>query len=49
LAEGGDLYDAFPEATTLRTLGKVADNVIEYFGSQDIVRVPVRGRQTSAR
>jgi 5'-nucleotidase/UDP-sugar diphosphatase len=47
LAEGGDLYDSFPEATTLRTLGKVADNVIAYFGSQEVVRVPARGRQTS--
>ncbi len=47
LGEGGDLYDSFPEATALRTLGKVADNVIKYFASQDIVRVPARGRQTS--
>ena len=48
LAEGGDLYDVFPEATTLRTMGKVSDKVIDYFLQQDVVRVPPRGRQTSA-
>ena len=31
LAEGGDLYDAFPEATRLRTLGKVSDVVLDTF------------------
>ncbi len=49
LAEGGDLYDVFPEATTLKTMGKVSDIVIDYFRQRDMVRVPPRGRQTSAR
>jgi 2',3'-cyclic-nucleotide 2'-phosphodiesterase/3'-nucleotidase len=48
LAEGGDLYDAFPEATKLRTLGKVSDVVVDYFRSRDLVKVPRRGRQKSA-
>ncbi len=48
LAEGGDLYDAFPEATKLRTLGKVSDVVVDYFSSRDVVKVPRRGRQKSA-
>jgi 2',3'-cyclic-nucleotide 2'-phosphodiesterase/3'-nucleotidase len=48
LAEGGDLYDAFPEAKRLRAHGKVADAVIEYFRSREVVTVPERGRQTSA-
>ena len=47
LAEGGDLYDAFPEAKRLRTLGKVSDVVVGYFRSRDVVRVPPRGRQKS--
>ena len=47
-AEGGDLYDAFPEGKHLREYGKVADVVIEYLGSQDVVAVPKRGRQRSA-
>ena len=47
LAEGGDLYDAFPEGKRLREHGKVADVVIEYIGSRDVVAVPKRGRQTS--
>jgi 5'-nucleotidase/UDP-sugar diphosphatase len=45
LAEGGDLYDAFPEATTLRKLGKVSDIVVDYFRARDVVTVPPRGRQ----
>ena len=45
LGEGGDLYDAFPEAKRVRTYGKVADNLIAYFRSQDVVAVPKRGRQ----
>jgi len=49
LAEGGDLYDAFPEAAKLRTLGKVSDVVVDYFRSRDLVKVPHRGRQKSAR
>ena len=47
LAEGGDLYDGFPEATRLRTLGKVSDVVVDYFRRRDIVKVPLRGRQKS--
>ncbi len=47
LAEGGDLYDAFPEGKKLRTLGKVSDVVIDYFKSRDVVEVPPRGRQKS--
>jgi len=49
LAEGGDLYDVFPEATELRRAGKVSDLVIEYFREHDVVRVPESGRQTSAQ
>jgi len=49
LAEGGDLYDAFPEAKRLRTLGKVSDAVVGYFRSRDVVKVPPRGRQRNAR
>jgi 2',3'-cyclic-nucleotide 2'-phosphodiesterase/3'-nucleotidase len=45
LAEGGDLYDAFPEAVTLREYGKVSDLVVEYFASREVVGVPRRGRQ----
>ena len=45
LAEGGDLYDAFPEAKRLRAHGKVADAVVEYFRSRYVVAVPKRGRQ----
>jgi 2',3'-cyclic-nucleotide 2'-phosphodiesterase (5'-nucleotidase family) len=45
LAEGGDLYDSFPEATKLRTLGKVSDVVIDFFKSREMVKVPSRGRQ----
>lgn len=48
LAEGGDLYDAFPEAKRVSTHGTVADAVIEYFRSRDVVTVPERGRQTTA-
>ena len=47
LAEGGDLYDAFPEGKKLRTLGKVSDVVIDHFMSRDVVEVPPRGRQKS--
>ncbi len=47
LAEGGDLYDTFPEGKRLRTLGKVSDVVIDYFKSRDVVEVPHRGRQKS--
>jgi 2',3'-cyclic-nucleotide 2'-phosphodiesterase (5'-nucleotidase family) len=47
LAEGGDLYDAFPEARRVRMLGKVSDVVVEYFQSRDVVNVPPRGRQRS--
>jgi len=49
LAEGGDLYDAFPEAKTLRTVGKVSDVVVEYFRSREVVAVPTRGRQRTAQ
>lgn len=45
LAEGGDLYDAFPEGRTIRELGKVSDVVIQYFRDHDVVAVPPRGRQ----
>lgn len=48
LAEGGDLYHAFTEATKLRTLGKVSDVVIDYFRSRDVVKVPRRGRQKNS-
>lgn len=45
LAEGGDLYDAFPEAKRVSAHGKVADAVVDYFRSHDVVAVPKRGRQ----
>jgi len=32
----------------LQTMGKVSDIVIDYFFQRDVVRVPPRGRQTSA-
>jgi len=44
LAEGGDLYDAFPEARTLSSIGKVSDVVIDYFRETEVVAVPKRGR-----
>ncbi|MGH9333070.1 MAG: bifunctional metallophosphatase/5'-nucleotidase [Vicinamibacteria bacterium] len=47
LAEGGDLYDAFPEAVKVRTAGKVSDAVVDYFRSRATVEVPPRGRQKS--
>ncbi|HJS72652.1 MAG TPA: 5'-nucleotidase C-terminal domain-containing protein, partial [Vicinamibacteria bacterium] len=47
LAEGGDLYESFPEATKLRTLGKVSDVVIDFFKGREVVEVPPRGRQRS--
>jgi hypothetical protein len=46
LTEGGDLYEAFPEGRSLRSVGKVSDVLIEYFPSRDVVHVPPRGRQT---
>lgn len=45
LAEGGDLYDAFPEAKRLRTIGKVSDVVVDYFERHGVVKLPPRGRQ----
>jgi 2',3'-cyclic-nucleotide 2'-phosphodiesterase (5'-nucleotidase family) len=47
LAEGGDLYDAFPEAARLRSAGKVSDVVVDYFRGRDVVKAPARGRQKS--
>jgi 2',3'-cyclic-nucleotide 2'-phosphodiesterase (5'-nucleotidase family) len=47
LAEGGDLYDSFPEGTKLRTLEKVSDVVIDFFKGREVVEVPQRGRQRS--
>jgi 2',3'-cyclic-nucleotide 2'-phosphodiesterase/3'-nucleotidase len=45
LTEGGDLYDSFPESVAIGNIGKVSDIVIRYFGEQEVVRVPQRGRQ----
>ncbi len=45
LTEGGDLYDSFPESEVIRSAGKVSDVIVDYFRSQEIVRVPERGRQ----
>lgn len=45
LAEGGDLYDAFPEGRVLRKIGQVSDVIITYFSARDSVVVPPRGRQ----
>jgi len=46
LAEGGDLYESFREAKTIRTVGRVSGVMLEYFRSQDVIAVPGRGRQT---
>ena len=45
LAEGGDLYDSFGEATVIRSGAKVSDIMIEYFRDREIVSIPLRGRQ----
>ena len=45
LAEGGDLYDVFPEATPVKRAGLVSDAVIDFFQRHDVVKVPPRGRQ----
>jgi 5'-nucleotidase/UDP-sugar diphosphatase len=45
LAEGGDLYDSFPESEAILDAGKVSDVVIQYFRDNDVVPVPERGRQ----
>lgn len=45
LAEGGDLYDSFPESEVLRTVGKVSDLIVAYFEGHDVVAIPERGRQ----
>ena len=45
IAEGGDLYDAFPESEPIRNHGMLSDAVVEYFRSRDVVRAPPRGRQ----
>lgn len=45
LTEGGDLYNSFPESVAIGNIGKVSDIVIRYFGEQEVVRVPDRGRQ----
>lgn len=45
LAEGGDLYDSFPESDALRSVGKVSDLVVDYFRREQQVAVPPGGRQ----
>lgn len=45
LTEGGDLYDSFPESEVIRSVGKVSDVIIDYFRTNDVVKVPSRGRQ----
>jgi 2',3'-cyclic-nucleotide 2'-phosphodiesterase (5'-nucleotidase family) len=45
LTEGGDLYDSFSESAVIGDVGKVADIVIQYFRSQEVVTVPKSGRQ----
>jgi len=45
LAEGGDLYDSFPESEVMETYDKVSDIILEYFRSNELVAVPKRGRQ----
>ncbi len=49
LAEGGDLYDSFPESETIREAGMVSDVIIDYFRSRELVKVPVRGRQIEGK
>ncbi|MDJ0813920.1 MAG: bifunctional UDP-sugar hydrolase/5'-nucleotidase [Woeseiaceae bacterium] len=46
LAEGGDLYTMFAESGAIRSAGKVSDVIAAYIGSQEVVPVPDRGRQT---
>ena len=45
LTQGGDLYDSFAESAAIGSAGKVSDVVIQYFGSQEVVSAPKRGRQ----
>jgi hypothetical protein len=45
LAEGGDLYDSFPESEAILDAGKVSDVVIQHFRDHELVSVPERGRQ----
>jgi 2',3'-cyclic-nucleotide 2'-phosphodiesterase/3'-nucleotidase len=45
LAEGGDLYDSFPESEVILTVGKVSDVIVEYFQSHESIATPKRGRQ----
>ncbi|MGI9222806.1 MAG: bifunctional metallophosphatase/5'-nucleotidase [Woeseiaceae bacterium] len=45
LAEGGDLYDAFPESDVVASFGKVSDAIIAYFRNHETVAIPKRGRQ----
>lgn len=45
LTEGGDLYDSFPESEVIRSVGKVADVVVNHFRNEEIVGLPQRGRQ----
>ena len=45
LAEGGDLYDAFPESEVIESFGKVSDVIIAYFRDRESVATPRRGRQ----
>lgn len=45
LAEGGDLYDSFPESASIGNIGKVSDVIIRYFSEHEVIGVPKRGRQ----
>ena len=45
LAEGGDLYDSFPESEVVETYDNVSDIILEYFRNNELVTVPRRGRQ----
>ena len=45
LAEGGDLYDSFPESEVIQTYDKVSEIILAHFRNNELVTVPQRGRQ----
>lgn len=49
LAEGGDLYVTFAEASPLRSAGQTSEILVRFLQERDIVPVPERGRQSANR
>jgi len=47
LAEGGDLYDSFPESAVIGNVGKVSGVILAYFRDREVVPIPQRGRQVN--